>query len=366
MRLTYDDDQRLLERTSTKLFAEQSPLDRARGGGLSWPFWRQLAELGWVGTFVPEAYGGYGLGFVHQCIVLEAAGRRLAPDPFLASLLGAQALLTAGTEAHKRRWLPAIVSGESFVSLASDERGSRYDLDRVETTADRTKSGWSITGEKIGVLDGAEAAASVVSARTAEGLSLFLVGHEASGLGIERQTRIDGRGAALMHLRGCEVDEAALLGEAGQGAAALEVVLDVACVGIAAEMLGAASQAFDDTLAYLKTREQFGRPIGAFQALQHRAARLFMALTMTRSAVLGAAAAIDTGADDVRRLASLAKAHASEVFLDVANEAIQMHGGIGMTDEHSIGLYLKRARAAGATFGDAAWHRDRWARIAGY
>jgi alkylation response protein AidB-like acyl-CoA dehydrogenase len=224
------------------------------------------------------------------------------------------------------------------------------------------------------VLDGHVADRLIVSARTAgsprdpTGVTLFLLAPDAPGVTVTRQTRVDGRNAALVRLADVRVDAAAVVGEVDRGAALLARVLDRATVALTAEMLGAMTTAFDMTIDYLKTRKQFGVPIGSFQALKHRAARLYVELELTRSAVMGAHRAIDEGRDDasVTRAAAIAKARASDAFVLIGNEGVQMHGGIGMTDEHDIGLFLKRARAAEQTFGDAAWHRDRLAGLHGY
>jgi len=222
------------------------------------------------------------------------------------------------------------------------------------------------------VLDGAGADAFLVVARSAgeegdpEGIDLFLVEPGAAGLGVEAQHRVDARNAALLRLEDVSVGAEARVGAAGKGAELLEQVVDRATVGLCAEMLGSMSEAFERTLDYLKARQQFGVPIGSFQALKHRAAEIFIEIELCRSAVMGAARAVDADAPDARQLVSLAKARCSDAFVLVGNESVQMHGGIGMTDEHDIGFYLKRARVAATTFGDAAWHRERWARLGGY
>lgn len=378
MDLALTDEQRFLAENAERLFAERSPAARVRAlrgdpVGFDWGLWREMAELGWVGCHVPEAHGGTGLGFFELCLLLEAAGRTLVPEPlFTAAVLGAETLQLAGTNAQQARWLPRIASGEAVVTLAHQERGSRHDPFRITTRAERTGDGFALAGEKAQVPDGHVAHAFVVPVRTRgeasdrDGIGLALVPAGAPGLDVTRQTRIDGRGAALIRFDGVRVGEDAFLGPPDGGGDVLGRVLDRAAVALSAEMLGGASQAFDTTLAYLETRKQFGVPIGSFQALQHRAARMFVELELARSSVLAAARAVDEGAEEVARLASLAKARASETFVHVTNEAVQMHGGIGVTDEHDIGLYLKRARACDATFGDAPWHRRRWATLAGY
>ena len=227
-------------------------------------------------------------------------------------------------------------------------------------------------GEKTPVLDGACADAFVVAARSAgadadrEGISLFLVPRDAAGLRIQPLSRVDSRNAAALRLDGVQLPADAQVGAQGQGLALLEEVVERATVGLCAEMLGSMSEAFDRTVRYLKQREQFGVPIGSFQALKHRAANLFVEIELCRSVVMAAARALDEGDAEASRLVSLAKARCSDAFVLVTNEAVQMHGGVGMTDEFDIGFYMKRARVAEVTFGDGAWHRDRWARLGGY
>jgi alkylation response protein AidB-like acyl-CoA dehydrogenase len=376
LRLILDEEQRMLAKTAREFVAEKSPVSRVRrlrdtndATGFSRALWAEMAELGWLGLELPEAYGGVGLGFFELCAVLEEAGRRLMPEPFVSTLLlGAQALRLGGTEAQKEAHLPAIAAGERIVTLAFEEAGLRFDFARPKTTARRVDGGYALDGTKTQVLDGHVADAIIVTASLEGegGLGLFLVDPKAKGVRITRQHRVDSRNAAIVELDGVVVAEDAVVGEPGRSERLLEGVLDRAAIGLAAEMLGGAEQAFADTIGYLKERVQFGVPIGSFQALQHRAARLFIELQLCRSAVLAAARAVDASPELVPQLASLAKARAADTFLHVAKEAIQMHGGIGMTDEHDIGFYLKRAQAAAVAFGDAAYHRGRWATLNGY
>jgi len=380
VQLVLTEDQELLQKTAADLAKERSPVARVRQLrdaddplGFSPELWKEMAELGWVGIPFPEEHGGAGMGLSELAVVLEALGRNLAPEPFLSTvLLGGQALLLGGTDAQRAAWLPGLVAGKKHVTVAFAERRSRHDLHRVATRAEREGDGWRLTGEKLGVPDGMAAHALVVSARTsggegdAERISLFLVPAEADGLTRERQRRIDSRGAALVRLDGVRVGPDALVGAEGRGGELLEEVVDRAATGLCAEMLGSMREAFERTLAYTKARKQFGVPIGSFQALKHRAAGLFSEIELARSCVMAAARALDAGRDDARALVSLAKARCSDTGMLVAHEAIQMHGGIGMTDEHDIGFYLKRARVAEQTFGDAGYHRDRWARLQGY
>jgi alkylation response protein AidB-like acyl-CoA dehydrogenase len=282
--------------------------------------------------------------------------------------MGGGAIRLGGTDAQKREHLPAIAAGERLVALAYQESHGRYHLDRVATDAGRAGGGWILSGEKHQVMGGAAADWFVVVAATDEGITLFLVPRNTTGVTVTRQRRLDGRDAAIVRLEGVRLGAEAVLGEPDHGLPLLERIVDRATIALTAEMLGLSSAAFDMTLEYLKTREQFGVAIGTFQALQHRAAKLFVELELARSAVMLAHGTIDDEADDpaVARAASLAKAKLSDVAMLVGHEAIQMHGGIGMTEEHDIGLFLKRARTAELTFGDAAHHRDRFARIDGY
>ena len=380
MQLVLTEDQELLAKTAADFVAEHAPVSRVRAlrdadhpDGFSRALWKQMAELGWVGIPFPEAHGGAEMGMAELAVVLEELGRTLAPEPFLSTvLLGGQCLLLAGSEAQQKTWLPDLVNGEKLLALAQQERRSRFDLHRVSTRAETGGAGYRIAGEKIAVLDGAAADALIVVARTAgdedarAGVTLFLVPAGTPGLRVVRQSRVDSRGAAEVHLEGCEVGADAVLGAEGSGLAVLEAACERATVGLCAEMLGSMSEAFARTLDYLKNRIQFGVPIGSFQALKHRAAELFIQIELCRSAVMAAARAVDEGGEEAAKLVSLAKARCSEAAILVANEAIQMHGGIGMTDEHEIGFFLKRARAAELTLGDAAWHRDRWARLTEY
>jgi alkylation response protein AidB-like acyl-CoA dehydrogenase len=380
MQLVLTEDQELLAKTAADFVAERSPVSRFRALrdaddplGFSRELWKEMAELGWLGIPYPESLGGAGMGLAELAVVLEALGRNLAPEPFLSSvLLAGQALLLGGDEAQQGRWLAPLVAGEALLALAQQEERSRYDLNRVATRAEPEGDGWRLDGQKIQVLDGTAADALLVVARSAgaeddpTGIDLFLVEKDAPGLGVERQHRVDSRNAALVRLDGVRVGSEARVGAAGAGGGLLEQVVDRATVGLCAEMLGSMSEAFHRTLEYLKARVQFGVPIGSFQALKHRAADLFIEIELSRSAVMGAARAVDAGASDARQLVSLAKARCSDAFVQVGNEGVQMHGGIGMTDEHDIGFYIKRARVAATSFGDAAWHRDRWARLGGY
>jgi len=373
------EEQTLLRDAARTWTREKSPVTafrRLRESGAPLGYdpaaYAQMAAMGWTGVIIPEAYGGSDFGYLSLGLILEETGRALTASPILATALaGASAIILGGTEDQKQAWLPAIAAGDLVATLAVDE-GAHHRPAHVAVAATKTAAGYSLTGMKTFVLEGMAAGLFVVSARTGgaaegtDGISLFLVPADAPGLGREALKLADSRGAAVVTFDGVELAEGALLGAEGRGWPLLEATLDRARAGLAAEMLGAAVQAFEVTLDYLKTRVQFGQVIGAFQALQHRAAKMFTELELARSCVEAALTAIDNGAPEVPELVSLAKAKVGDTLHLVSNEMVQMHGGIGMTDAHDAGLYLKRARAAEATFGGQAFHRDRYARLQGY
>jgi len=332
----------------------------------------EMAEMGWTGVIIPEEYGGSDFGYLSLGLVLEELGRTLTASPLLATALAsASALILGGTAAQKEAWLPKIASGEAVATLAIEE-GPHHAPEKVALAATKSGAGYSLSGTKTFVLEGMGAALLIVTARTSgkpgdkDGITLFLVPGDAKGVTRKQLKLADSRGAAVVTFEAVEVGADAVLGEADKGWDLLEKVLDRARAGLAAEMLGSAIQAFETTLDYLKTRVQFGQVIGSFQALQHRAAKMFTDLELARSCVEAALTAIDNDSPDVPELVSLAKAKVGDTLHLVSNEMVQMHGGIGMTDAHDAGFYLKRARAAEATFGGQAYHRDRYARINGY
>jgi alkylation response protein AidB-like acyl-CoA dehydrogenase len=340
--------------------------------GYSRDLWREMAGLGFAGMLLPEQYGGAGLGFAELGLVLEELGRTLAPTPLLSTaLLGGAALSLGGGELLRDRVLPAIGSGDAVVALAHDE-GPRHAPYAVATRAERDGQGFVLRGEKSFVVDGHGADSLVVVARTSgapgerEGLTLFHVSGTAPGLSTRRLETVDSRNAARVVLDAVRVSQVDVLGVADRGADVLDVVLPRATAALSAEMLGGLSEAFDRTITYLKTRKQFGAYIGSFQALKHRAAWMFCEVELTRSLVAEALRAIDEGRADAALLASAAKARASDTYVLVTNEAVQMHGGVGVTDELDIGLYMKRARVAEQLLGGAAFHRDRFAKLRGY
>lgn len=340
--------------------------------GYSRELWREMAELGWAGIPFPERYGGLGLGLAELGVVLEELGRRLLPAPFLSTvLLAGAALLRGGSEEQKQALLPGICAGEKVLALAFQERG-RFAPWQVAARAERSATGYRLSGDKRLVLDGAGADHWLVLARTAgqpgerHGLTLFLLDAGTPGTECLPTALIDARNAARLTL--CEVAAGPhqVVGEIDGAAEILEPVFDGAAAGLAAELVGVLSEAFERTLAYLRMRRQFGVPIGSFQALQHRAADLFCERELAISVTRAALRALDANRSDAPALASAAKARASDAANRVGRESIQMFGGIGMTDEEDIGLYMKRARAAETTLGDSAYHRDRFAALNGY
>ena len=379
MRLVLSEEHQLLRQTAADLVRSKSSLKRVRAlrdgadaTGFSLDLWHEMAALGWAGIVIPESYGGTGLGYSHLMVVMEELGRGLMPEPMIPTVLGSAALVLGGNEAQRRSLLPAIAKGETLIALAYQEPAGRFDPRHIETRAERRGGGWVVRGEKRMVLAGRSADTLIVSARTSgaaaerSGITLFSVDAKARGVTVSRQSLVDSRPAAIVRLDGVEVDASAVVGEIDHGASVLEGAIDRGAAALSAEMLGSMLAAFEMTLEYLKTRKQFGVLIGTFQSLKHRAAIVYTETELSRSAVMAACFALDEGTNDAAALVSAAKARLSDAFVLAANEAVQMHGGIGMTDEHDIGFFLKRARAAEMTFGDAAWHRRRYAELNGY
>jgi alkylation response protein AidB-like acyl-CoA dehydrogenase len=381
IQLSLTEDEAMLAKTATAFFAEHSPLTRFRklrdsGDELGYnrELYQQMAELGWTGIPFEERDGGLGMGVAGATLVSEAMGRTLAVEPFIPSiLLAGQLLALAGTPAQREAWLAPAIAGEKVLAFAQQEPRSRYATSHVETKAAAGKNGgFTLTGEKHGVLAGARADAYLVSARTsgdsksAKGVSLFLVPANTPGLKVTRQRRIDSRNAAIVELKDVQVGADALVGEKDGAAQLIDSAIDRATVALCGEMLGAMSAAFDSTLSYLKERKQFNVLIGTFQALKHRAAKLFIEIELSRSATMLAARALDENDPEARAHVSVAKARCSDAYVLIANEAVQMFAGIGMTDEHDIGFFIKHARLCELTFGDAAYHRDRFASLSGY
>ncbi len=377
MAFVLSDEQQMLRDSALSFASEKLPVSqlralRASGQGYDKGAWSEMAELGFAGVLVPEEFGGSGFGYVGLGQVLEAQGRTIAASPLLSTaMVGASALILNGTQAQKEAYLPKIASGELLVALAVDET-AHHDPEQIKLQAKKSGAGYTLSGEKRYVVDGGDAGLLIVAARTsgnagdATGITLFLVPVDAKGVTRTVLKTLDAHAAANIAFDGVEVGADAVLGAVDAGHAALEGILDRARIGLAAEMLGASDAAFEMTAEYLKVRKQFGQLIGSFQSLQHRAAIMFTELELTRSCVAAALDALDRNANNVAELASLAKARAAETLHLVSNETVQMHGGIGMTDVHDSGLYMKRARVLEALYGGESFHRDRYARIGGY
>ena len=372
MNLVYSEDHRLLADSAREFLAARSPVSRQRelrdkgsASGFDLQLWQDAVALGWSAIPFPENLGGLDFGCMGLGPIFESIGSNLSASPLLSSVVLSGSLLhLQGNPQQQDYWLSAAISGERRLALALDER-ARHNPAQVALQAVPNADGYSLSGDKFCVIDGVGADAYLVVARVPEaGISLFLVPADAPGLSVKALPLIDSRNHAQLQLRQVQVGHDALLGEAGSATAALNIALDRARVCLAAEMLGMAEKLFAMTLDYLKTRVQFDVAIGSFQSLQHRSAQLYMQLQLARSAVMAGLAALDdTGLSDVerQRLASLAKWKAGLMALNVANEAVQMHGGIGVTDELDVGLFLKRIRVAQASLGDADFHCERYA-----
>ena len=334
--------------------------------------WSAMIEMGWTGIIIPEQFGGSDLGFLTFGVIQEELGRQLAASPLFASaLVGASAVLLGGNENQKQELLPKIVNGSEILTLAVDE-GPRHAPERVCLQAEKQTTGFSISGQKTFVHEGMAATSFIVAARTSGstgdtgGITLFVVPAELPGISRESISTVDSRGYANVHFDKVEVAPSSVLGKVDEGYPILEATLDRARAGLASEMLGTAAQAFDMTLEYLKTRVQFGQVIGSFQALGHRAATLFTSMELARSCIEAAMESIDAENDNIAEMCSLSKCRAGDFLHEMSNQLIQIHGGIGMTDEFDAGFYLKRARVLEAAFGNQAYHRDRYARCLGF
>ena len=379
MALVLNEEQQMLKESAQGFLAEFAPVaelrkqrDAASQTGYADNLWRQMADMGWAAILVPEAYGGLEFGHVGMGQIVEQTGRTLTASPlFATAVLGVTAINIAGSEAQKNELLGAIAGGEITTALAIDEK-IHHAPTQISMTAVKQGGSYILNGAKRFVADGGTADKLIVAARTAgeagdmSGISLFVVDRTASGIDVDRIEMTDTRNYANINFDNVKVVEAALLGEEGKGFKALNATLDVGNIYLAAELLGVAQETFDVTLQYLKERKQFGVLIGSFQALQHRAAHWWSEVELCKSVVLKALQAIDEGDKKSPVLASIAKAKLCEVAELATNEAIQMHAGIGMTDEYDIGFFIKRARSAQIMFGDNGYHTDRFALLSGY
>ena len=375
MPLFLNEDQTMLRDTARDFVADSAPVSHMRKlrddndqTGFSRDLWKQFADMGFTGILIDEAQGGLGLGHVEAGVVLEEIGRNLSPSPFLQTAVAAVEAMK-GTP-HADRWFPGILAGETVAALAIDE-GAKH-RSSVAMKAERAGNGFKLTGAKQFVHHGHVADVVIVAARTAgsaddqDGVTLFAVPKDAAGMTAKAERLTDASLAARIEFDGVEVDADAVIGEVDAGRTPLDRLLRAGRAAAAAEMLGVGAGAMDMTVNYLKERKQFGVLIGSFQALQHRASHLYSEMEVARAAVLKAQQLLDAGDEKADAAVSVAKAMAGLATMLSVQEGIQMHGGIGMTDEYDIGFYMKRQRVLAELFGDANFHADRLARAAGY
>jgi len=372
-----NDDQKLIQETARNFLAEEGGIakqlrhwrDKGCSDGFGHALWKQFAELGLTGICIPESAGGAGMGATEAGLVLEEIGRNLTPSPFLTTAVAAVRALEGS--AHADRWFPGILAGETVAALAVDE-GKHHDPARIALQAKRSGNGFSLNGEKQFVVQGKSADVILVAARTAgapgetDGLTLFAVEKGANGLELENVALADSSKAARLTFGNVEVDADAVIGEVDGGWEPLSRALNAGRAGAAAELVGVAAGASDMTFDYLKQRKQFGKLIGEFQALQHRAAHLYGEIEIARAAALKAAELLDAGSDRAELMVAVAKAKAGRSAALAVQEGVQMHGGIGMTDEHDIGLYMKREAVLSEMFGSPRFHANRVAELSGY
>jgi alkylation response protein AidB-like acyl-CoA dehydrogenase len=379
MALVLTEEQSMLRDSARGLISDKAPVSHLRqlrdckdATGFSRELWKTFAEMGFAGLLVPEESGGSALGSVEAGIVMEEIGRSLMPSPFLSTaVLAVSALSRGGSAAQKAEYLPKLSAGSLLAALAVDE-GVKHRPLQTSLQAVRSGNGFRLNGAKSFVVDGHTADLLIVAARTAggagesAGLTLFLVAPKSKGLEIERTVMVDAHNAARITFDNVEVDADSVLGEVDQGFALLEAVLNIGRGAVASEMVGLSEEVFGRTVAYLKERKQFGKAIGEFQALQHRAAQLYIEIEITRAAVLKAQQALDGDAAKAAAAVAVAKARAGATATRAVQEGVQMHGGMGMTDQFDIGFFMKRARVCEELFGDANYHADQLARMRSY
>ena len=379
MPLLLTDEQSMLRDSARGLISDKAPVSHLRQlrdakdtTGFSRDLWATFAEMGFAGLLVPEEFGGSALGCVEAGVVMEEIGRTLLPSPFLAtSVLAASALSRGGNAAQKSEHLPKLSAGKLLASLAVDE-GPKHRPLQTSLQAVRSGNGFRLTGAKALVVDGHVADLLIVAARTGgsarerTGLTLFLVDPKTKGIAIERTVMVDAHIAARVDFDNVAVNADGVLGEVDQGAQLLEAVLDIGRGAVASEMVGLSEEVFGRTVAYLKERKQFGKAIGEFQALQHRAAQLYIEIEITCAAVLKAQQALDADVAKASAAVAVAKARAGTTATRAVQEGVQMHGGMGMTDQFDIGFFMKRARVCEEMFGDANYHADQLARMRSY
>jgi hypothetical protein len=379
MALVLNEEQSMLRDSARGLISDKAPVSHLRqlrdtkdATGFSRDLWKAFAEMGFCGLLVPEDFGGSGLGCVEAGVVMEEIGRTLMPSPFLSTaVLAASALSRGGSKAQKSEHLPKIAAGSLLATLAVDE-GTKHRPLQTSLRAVRSGNGFKLNGAKAFVVDGHVADLLIVAARSVgkagegDGLTLFLVDPRTKGIDAERTGMVDSHNAARINFDNVEVDADSVLGEVDQGGALLEGVLNIGRGAVASEMVGLSEEVFGRTVNYLRERKQFGKLIGEFQALQHRAAQLYIDIEITRAAVLKALQALDADFQNAGAAVAVAKARAGSTATLAVQEGVQMHGGMGMTDQFDVGFFMKRARVCQELFGDANFHADQLARLKNY
>lgn len=372
MALILNEDEKMLRDAAGGFVADKAPVKALRSlrdnkdeTGFDRALWSEMADMGFAGVLIGEDNGGVGMGFVAAGLIAEQMGRNLTASPFLSTaVLAATALGKAGSAAQKSEWLGKIASGDTIMALAVDE-GRKHNPNSLETSAERSGNGFKLNGAKSMVIDGHVADQFIVAAKTSGGTTLFLVDPKSQGLTTTRTDMIDARNAAKLVLDNVEVTSDAVIGEVDGGGEVLSHVLNAGRAVVGAELVGASSKAFEDTTDYIRERKQFGTEIGRFQALQHRSSHLYTELEIARSAMLSALSALDEQSPDSDLVIAMAKAKIGSVAKLASQEGVQMHGGVGMTDEYDIGLYMKRIRVAQELFGDAHYHMEQIAKAKG-
>lgn len=379
MKLVLNEEQQFLKDTAKDFAEERTPITHFRNlrdtnDPAMWDkdIWEEMVNLGWSGILIPEEYGGSDFGVTGMSVVLQECGKTLTPSPlFATAVLGAYAIKEFGDNEQKSKYLPLIASGKITTAVAVDE-SSHHNPANTELSAVTSDNGFVINGSKKLVVDGSSADVLIVLARTSgskgelAGLTLFIVDSKADGIIRSKLEMADSRNYANIEFNNVEVDSASVLGSQEAGGEAIEHILDIGRIALSAEMLGNSEAAFSTTVDYLKERKQFGVLIGTFQALQHRAAEMFCEIELTKSSVMAAMQGADENSNQLQVLASLAKSMAGDTLHLVSNEAIQMHGGIGVTDEYDLGFFLKRARVAEQIFGSVNFHKERYANLSGF
>ncbi|MGM4902860.1 acyl-CoA dehydrogenase family protein [Tardiphaga sp. 866_E4_N2_1] len=378
MPLLLNEEQTMLRDSARGFIGDKAPVSHFRqlrdskdATGFSRDYWRAFSEMGFAGLLVPEAFGGSGLGAVEAGVVMEEIGRTLMPSPFFSTAVLGVSALNRGSDAQKSEYLSKIASGTLLAALAIDE-GAKHRPLQTAMKAARSGNGFKLNGAKAFVVDGHTADLLIVAARSAgapgerDGLTLFLVDPKAKGIALERTAMVDSHNAARITFENVEVTADSVLGDVDQGGALLDSVLNIGRGAVAAEMVGLSDEVFGRTVTYLKERKQFGKLIGEFQALQHRAAHLYTEIEVTRAAVLKALQLIDDGAPTAPAAIAVAKAKAGTTATLAVQEGVQMHGGMGMTDQFDIGFFMKRARVCQELLGDSNYHADQLARLKNY